>query len=196
MNCIYRFMFWLPCLLLPKIALAHSIPGVAGLYDGLSHPITGLDHLLAIFFVGVIASQENKEEAWKLPTLFAIAIFLGGLVGVTHVHLPFVDVMVNVSLVAIGLLVAFGLKISSKISFPLVSIFAFFHGHAHGIEAAPYLEGLSFGLGFMITTTILLAGGFYLGQRVRQTRFAGPILNYSGGALVVVGIVLTTAILS
>lgn len=188
-----HLIFLLSFLIISDNAFAHPVFNAYGsFYDGLFHPITGLDHLLAIFFAGILASQEGKEKAWRIPALFIGAMTIGSWVGVMHIHLPLVEVMISLSLVAIGVLLTAQLKISEKGTFILISFFAFFHGHAHGMEASSASQWLKFGAGFILATAALLAGGYYLGRIIRQSHIGSQLLKYSGMAVALIGISFLT----
>ena len=56
-------------------AFAHPGHGRAGLGSGLAHPVTGVDHLLAMVAVGVVAAAAvERGRTWLAPTAF-----LGGM---------------------------------------------------------------------------------------------------------------------
>ena len=65
------------------LASAHPQPGAgaSGLAAGLFHPLLGLDHLLAMFAVGLLAAQLGGRALWLLPTAFLGLMTLGGALG-------------------------------------------------------------------------------------------------------------------
>jgi urease accessory protein len=65
--------------LLPGLASAHILSGTThGLKDGLLHPWSGLDHLLAMFAVGLWAAQHRGASIWRIPLAFVSVMALGG----------------------------------------------------------------------------------------------------------------------
>src|ERR1039458_8166915 len=49
-------------------AFAHILPGTAnGLVSGLEHPVSGVDHVLAMVAVGIWGAQLGKPAIWMLP---------------------------------------------------------------------------------------------------------------------------------
>ena len=50
--------------------MAHDIMGKIGFYDGLSHPVLGLDHLLAMISVGIISAQIGGKAIRTVPSIF------------------------------------------------------------------------------------------------------------------------------
>ena len=68
-------------LLAPALAFAHPGHGDNGLVAGISHPLGGLDHLLAMLAVGLWAAQQKGAARWALPCTFVTTLLLGGLLG-------------------------------------------------------------------------------------------------------------------
>ena len=44
-------------LVLYTLEFAHTFTGMVGFYDGLSHPVLGIDHFLAMVSVGIVTHQ-------------------------------------------------------------------------------------------------------------------------------------------
>ena len=60
---------------------AHTFTGMVGFYDGISHPVLGIDHFLAMVSVGVISAQIGGRAIWTVPTTFVSIMTIGGLFG-------------------------------------------------------------------------------------------------------------------
>ena len=70
-------------------ALAHVEQAqAAGLLSGLAHPVSGLDHVLAMVAVGLWGAQLGAPAIWLLPLTFPIVMALGGLLGLLGIALP------------------------------------------------------------------------------------------------------------
>src|ERR1700677_2060468 len=90
-------------LLLPTLASAHILPGTShGLQDGLMHPLTGWDHLLAMVAVGLWAAQQRGRAMWQIPLAFVSVMVLGGILGVTGVLVPGAELAIAISVLALG----------------------------------------------------------------------------------------------
>ena len=76
-----RIFFLISTLLIFKPLYAHTFTGMNGFYDGLSHPVLGLDHFLAMVCVGVVSSQIGGRAIWTVPSLFVSFMILGGIAG-------------------------------------------------------------------------------------------------------------------
>lgn len=171
--------------LIPATALAHTGIGEAsGFAHGFAHPVSGLDHVLAMVLVGVFAWQLGGRARWLVPATFVAVMALGGALGVMGVAVPFVEIGIALSVVVLGAVVAFGVKAPVALAMAVVGLFAIFHGHAHGAEMPEDAGGLAYAAGFMIATALLhtagLAAGLLIATAGRQT---GPAMVRSAGGL-------------
>jgi len=124
--------------LLPAALFAHTRGGeAAGLLAGLSHPVSGLDHVLAMVAVGLWGAQLGPPAVWLLPVAFPMVMALGGTLGLVGVHLPGVEIGIALSAIGLGAAVLFEAKPKLGVAAALVGFFAIFHGHAHGTELPP-----------------------------------------------------------
>ena len=143
-------------------ALAHLNPEEHGSFlAGLSHPVFGLDHILAMIAVGLWAAFLGGRAIWALPSAFVGAMVAGFLGAVAGMPLPFVEPMILVSVFALGLAVAFALRLPIATAAGVVFLFGLFHGHAHGGELGA-AAALAFGGGFALSTALLHAFGVTL----------------------------------
>ena len=53
----------------------------AGLLSGLRHPVSGLDHILAMVAVGLWGAQLGRPAVWLLPVTFPMVMAFGGMLG-------------------------------------------------------------------------------------------------------------------
>ena len=179
--------------LAPTAALAHvGIGNTSGFMHGFIHPLTGLDHQLAIILVGVFAYQLGGRALWLVPLTFVAAMALGGFLGVAGIPVPFVEIGIALSVIVLGAVVAFGIKAPVALAMGAVGLFAIFHGHAHGSEMPLDAPGFEYGIGFMLATAVLHAVGIGIGILVGMTsrvlgknvyRVAGGLASAAGLAL-------------
>jgi urease accessory protein len=145
-------------------ASAHT--GVSAAHDlaqGFTHPLSGLDHVLAMVAVGLYAAQLGGRSLWLLPAAFVGTMIAGGLLGYAGAPLPMVEQGIGVSVVAMGAAIALGLRLPVLVATGLVAIFAAVHGHAHGSEGAGLASFLPYAAGFVAATVILHAAGILTG---------------------------------
>lgn len=167
-------------------AWGHSEHAVAtGFGAGLAHPVSGMDHVLAMIAVGLWGAQLGNPALWALPVAFPLMMAGGGVLGLLGLPVPGVEIGIAISAVFLGLAVMGALRPPLWMATSLVAIFAVFHGHAHGTELPVGADGLRYSLGFVIATGILHACGIAIGmiQRWQRGRMVLRIL----GGLVSVG---------
>lgn len=181
-------------------AFAHLDPGEHGSFmAGVSHPLFGLDHILAMVAVGLwaalLAQNEDRRALWLVPAAFVGTMCLGFAAALLSLPLPFVEPVILASVVVIGLLAAIALNVPTGLAMAMVGFFAFFHGHAHGGELGS-AGALPYGVGFAISTALLhLAGiGIGLGLGRMFGNGAGRIATrLAGGATALGGLWLAVA---
>jgi urease accessory protein len=148
-------------------AFAHTETGVAGGFlSGFTHPIFGLDHLVAMVAVGLWGAQLGSPAIWVLPIAFPAVMAIGGLLGVMQVPLPAVEVFIAASAIILGIMVAFAARPPLVIAGLIVAAFAIFHGHAHGMELPEAANPLAYGVGFVLATGLLHLCGIVIGLLV------------------------------
>lgn len=149
-------------------ALAHTGAGVAiGLQSGFFHPLTGPDHIIAMVAVGLWGAQLGNPAIWVLPITFPLVMAVGGLIGVMGIDLPFVEPMIALSGIALGVMVALAARPPLWAAAVLVGIFAIFHGYAHGRELPDAADAVAFAVGFVIATGLLHLTGILIGVLVK-----------------------------
>ncbi len=153
--------------------------------SGLSHPIGGWDHILAMVAVGLWAAQLGRPAIWLLPLSFPVMMALGAALGVWGVPMPGVEVGIALSAVVLGLMVLGAIQPRAWVALVVVGGFALFHGHAHGTELPAGQSGLLYGLGFVISTAFLHAIGIGIG--VLGKFAAGNAIVRGAGAAVLAG---------
>jgi urease accessory protein len=172
--------------LIPTAAFAH--PGIGdahGFVQGFAHPLGGLDHLLAMVTVGLLAWQLGGRALWLVPASFIVAMAAGGALGMAGIPVPFVEVGIAVSVIVLGAMVALGTKAPLAITMALAALFAVFHGHAHGSEMPLDAGGVAYGAGFVLASALLIAAGIALGAAIGRIGDAyGRTIYRLGGSLV------------
>jgi urease accessory protein len=176
-------------LLLPSLAQAHPGHDAAGFSHGFAHPFSGLDHLLAMLAVGLWAAQMGGRARWAVPATFVGVMALGGVLGMTGLHLPMVESGIAASVLVLGLLIALAARLPLAAAMPLVGLFAIFHGFAHGAEMPVNASGVEFAAGFVLATAALHAAGIALGMGIQRATPA-PLVRFSGAAIAVAGVAI------
>ena len=167
--------------------VAEATSGLAGL----RHPFLGLDHLLAMLAVGLWAAQQGGSRLWQLPLAFLGMMLVGAVLGQTGFALPSIEAGIASSLLILGLMLAFAIRLSIMPSMVMVGLFAVFHGYAHGAEMPQTAELLDYAAGFMLATAALHVLGIGLGLSARG-ELSQKLLRISGIAIGLTGAWLWT----
>jgi len=166
-------------------AFAHFDPVEHGsLAAGFTHPLFGLDHILAMVAVGLWAAMQGGRATWAVPAAFVGTMALGFAAAIAGMPLPLVEPVILASVVFIGIAIALALPIPTGAVAGLVGFFAFFHGHAHGGELG-VAGAWEFAAGFVIATMALHAIG--IGAGLGLNRFGGRVLARVAGAATALG---------
>lgn len=181
---------------MPALALffgsAAQAHGIAG--SGLLHPLTGLDHLLAMVAVGAWSAQLGGRALYAVPLAFMAAMLAGGLIGFGQVPLPLSEPGIALSVLLLGLAIGFERRAALLIASAGVAIFGICHGHAHGLELPVAQDRWDYAGGFMLTTGSLHLIGACGAQLVLRHAHGGRWLRAAGLATAGVGGVLLCAV--
>ena len=92
-----------------RVAEAHpGHPGHGGFYAGVAHPFSGIDHIMAMIAVGLLAVQIGR--VWMLPVTFMALMVAGGMLNLAGVRVPGVEQGIMASVLILGLLIAAAAK--------------------------------------------------------------------------------------
>jgi urease accessory protein len=178
------------CLLLlwPARAFAHILEGDAagGFISGFEHPISGLDHIVAMVSVGLWGAQLGAPAIWLLPVTFPIVMAFGGMLGLMGVSLPYSEVAIALSAVALGAVVAAEARPPLWEAAVLVGFFAIFHGYSHGVALPPDQNGVLYSVGFVIATGLLHLTGIGIGL-IHHWKSGQMVLRLGGAGVAAAG---------
>ncbi len=181
-------------LVLPRLAMAHAghDHGDGGLAAGFAHPLTGLDHLIAMLAIGLWASQLGGPSVVMLPVTFVSVMLVGAVASMYGLNLPLVEPVIVASLLVVGLLVACAAKLPMSAGIVITAAFAFFHGAAHGQETGE-ASPLLFAIGALLATILLHIIGVMLGSmlKAKASELAVRIIGSTvaaAGLLMMIGV--------
>jgi len=197
-------------LLISSVTHAHTYTGMIGFYDGLSHPVLGFDHFLAMVSIGIISAQIGGRAIWTIPSNFVLIMIVGGLIGIyaemnqllkssalneigrTFIFADFlyslIEIGILVSVIVLGLSIAIEKKLPVGITMIFVGIFGFFHGSVHGLEMPWAANPFLFALGFATGTATLHIFGVIIGYFAIKTKLSIVLLRMTGICFAGIGI--------
>ena len=173
----------LSLLVMTEASFAHTGEGITGGFlSGLTHPIFGWDHVVAMVAVGLWGAILGRPAIWILPIVFPVVMAFGAALGVAGIPVPFIEAGIALSGMVLGLLIVFLIKAPMAIAAVIVGLFAIFHGHAHGTELPESANPISYAVGFVIATGLLHLFGIVFGTLMASE--AGKWAVRAGGALI------------
>ncbi|MDX2476276.1 MAG: HupE/UreJ family protein [Gammaproteobacteria bacterium] len=168
--------------------LAEAHTGIAqhGLASGLAHPFLGLDHLLAMVAVGIWAGSLGGKASWRIPLAFIAIMSVSALLSQGLMSMPLIESGIAVSLLLLGLFIVLAVKLPVVMGMLVVSLFAIFHGVAHGVEWPVAASPFWYVSGFVIATSLLHAVGVMAGASRNDlsqlfVRLTGALIATTGG---------------
>ncbi len=172
---------------LPATAFAHvGIGSTASFAAGVTHPLSGFDHIAVMVAVGLWAALKGNRALWVWPATFVTFMLIGGALGMAHVPVPFVEPGILASVVALGLLVALAVDWPVWVGALVIGVFAVFHGHAHGSEVAESISGAEYMAGFALATAGLHAAGIGIALLMNRVHWRAAI-RVTGAVCVLIG---------
>ena len=188
----------IPFFLMTASASAHHVMGgkipttfAEGFLSGLGHPVIGPDHLAFLLAIGVAVGVGGLSLV--LPLLFVVASAIGVTLHVNGVNLPGAEIVVAVSVLFAGFLIARGRALPVSLWAILFAAAGLFHGYAFGesifgAERSPLHAYL---LGLIIVQSALTVGtALFVRRRADGVSAIAPRL---AGA-VIIGVGLATLI--
>jgi urease accessory protein len=169
-------------------AFAHSEQGAAiDFWGGFSHPIFGLDHVIAMVAVGLWGAFLGPPAIWLLPIVFPLVMAIAGAAGVLGLPLHGVETGIALSAIMLGAMVAGAVKPPLWVAALLVGAFAIFHGYAHGAELPVGADAIAFSMGFVIATGLLHLCGIAFGG-LSHWRAGRIAVRLAGVIIAVIGV--------
>jgi urease accessory protein len=174
----------------PAAALAHTGADTgSGFASGFLHPLTGIDHVLAMLAVGMWGAQLGPPALWLLPVAFPLVMSLGGVAGILHLPMAPIEPGIALSVIVLGACIALDRRPPLWLAGALVSCFAIFHGYAHGTELPKHAGAVAYSAGFVLATGLIHITGIGVGSvthlpnGLRLLRAGGAAISLAGFAL-------------
>ena len=176
--------------LMPGMLLAHdgaSLP-YGSFLGGLTHPVLGPDHFLAMVSVGILSAQIGGRAIWTVPATFVVVMAFGGLLGLMDIGLTAIEAGIAISVLALGIAIAMDRKFPLSLAMTAVGFFAIFHGYAHGAEMPGVANSLTYAAGFLTGTAALHLFGVLIGDIARRYARGQTVLRMTGGVIAALGV--------
>ncbi len=167
---------------LPSIIFAHGSHG-SGMMAGFTHPIFGLDHSIAIVGSGILSYLLDPKKWYFYLLTFLIAMIIGGLLGINNEATLLIERLIAFSVVSIGLIIAFRMKLNFALVLIILALFGFFHGYAHGAEMPETNTALKYISGYSLGTILLGTIGMLISKFIQSQNDLHPCIPILGGVI-------------
>lgn len=173
-------------------ALAHEgqVIRLGSFLAGLTHPVLGLDHLLAMLAVGIVSAQIGGRAIWTVPATFVGVMALGGLIGRADPGLAsaVIEYGIAASVILLGAVIAIERNLAVGLAMAVVGLFATFHGYAHGAEIPTVARPMLYATGFLTGTALIHLTGVVIGDVSKRYRVGRSVLRAAGVAISAIGL--------
>lgn len=140
-----------------------------GVLSGIGHPVLGFDHLFFIIVAGVLAAYSGYSRS--APLVLIVGVLAGVLLSVSGVSLPAAEILIALSLIALGVIGIRGKSLSLLQVGSLFVTLGIFHGWAFGAAlvqqesvSAAVLGGYLVGLSVVQYLIAVVAGRVLINQ--------------------------------
>ncbi|MDC5805351.1 HupE/UreJ family protein [Vibrio europaeus] len=153
--------------LLSSSVMAHPVHETGSFSAGLTHPVTGFDHLVMLVAFGILVACVQTSVARKAGLVFsALASLLVGLAaGQVFGGFNGVELAIGASLFVVSGAIWQAFHASKdmlRFALTLCVGLVFFHGYAHGVEAQGAIS--SFAVGMTVSAAALMVLGLQFGR--------------------------------
>ena len=197
-RAVIVFALLLLLFILPTMVYAHdetTFERYGSFISGLTHPILGLDHLLAMLSVGIVSAQIGGKAIWQVPATFVGVMAVGGLLGVLDIGLTAIEFGIALSVLALGVAIFMEKGIPIAVVMVAVGLFAIFHGYAHGAEMPSLAQPIRYALGFLTGTAVIHVAGVLIGDIPSHYKVGPTILRGIGAVIAVFGVLFLVGVL-
>jgi urease accessory protein len=166
---------------------AHPGHDVAsGAMAGFMHPLTGIDHLIALVCVGALLAGVSTRVRWQSVMALLAALASGAGLGLTGLVLPASEWIIALSVLVAGGMLVRANAAQPALLVPGIAIFALFHGYAHGVEATG--ASVAFVAAFLVASVAIVGAASVVisaAQRPTVRIMLGASATLVGAVLVV-----------
>ncbi|MGX9416054.1 HupE/UreJ family protein [Vibrio sp. WJH972] len=152
--------------LVSSSSFAHTGHSAHGSFvEGILHPLTGWDHLLAMALIGLFLSEFTFRNASKISGVIMAAIASGYIIGLSWGGASSVEALVTTSILGLPLALVALKKGGTKsvMAIAAVALFSVSHGLVQGAEAQG--GAVQFGLGVMLASTLVISLTYAIGRQ-------------------------------
>lgn len=168
-----------------------------GLLSGLGHPVIGIDHLVFVVAIGLVAALLRKG-VW-VPIAFVGTAVLGTGIHLQGWDLPSLEFFISASVLVFGGLLASKQIPSLGLTTGLSALAGVFHGYAYGeaIVGAEITPLTSYLLGFSVMQLAIATLAYGCGRTLNTPTLdnTGLPIRFAGFAIAGMGLAFVSSVL-
>lgn len=152
-----------------------------GFLSGSGHPVIGLDHLIFLISIGLLASTIG--QGYWIPLSFISTALVGTGLHLMLINMPMIEIFISASVIVFGILLAKLEKINIALIVVLAGVAGLFHGYAYGeaIIGATSVPLASYLLGFTLTQLLITFSAYKVATTIQKSSIAVPnFLRFAG----------------
>jgi urease accessory protein len=158
------------------------------LVEGWWHVWMGLDHLLAIVAVGLIAARRGGRALWLVPSVYVACLVAGGAAAFVSIGVPWNEFAIALSVVVLGALLAIERKYHVGATASILGAFAVLHGNAHAIELPDSAAPALYAVGLAMATAAGHLAGITAGMCAKRRAASTTVWRLAGAAVAGAGL--------
>ena len=166
-----------------------------GFLSGVGHPVIGIDHLVFVIAIGLIAAV-LRQGVW-VPLAFVTTALLGTGIHLQSWDLPAPEFFISASVLIFGGLLAWKHSPNAVLTTGLAAIAGLFHGYAYGeaIVGAEMTPIVAYLLGFSGIQLAIAALAYRCGRAVNPSAQSPLPLRFAGFAIGGMGFAFLSSVL-
>lgn len=168
-----------------------------GFLSGLGHPVVGIDHLVFVIAIGLMAAI-LRQGLWA-PLAFVTTALLGAGIHLQSWDLPAPEFFISASVLLMGGLLALKQSPHPWLASGLAGFAGLFHGYAYGeaIVGAEMTPLVSYLVGFSVIQLVIAALAYRCGRALNSASSEQSTLplRFAGFAIAGMGLAFLSTVL-
>ncbi len=156
--------------------------------SGLTHPVGGPDHFLAMLAIGFVSIFYARRDAVMIPAAFLIFMTLGFGVGSAVEAGAIVEAGIGVSVLFLGFCIWTEGSTPRAAMYLATAGFAALHGAAHGMEMPVTPQPAIYALGFLSGTAAIHIAGVLLASSLKSQEGRNPFVRLTSALIMGAGV--------
>ncbi|MGL5147409.1 MAG: HupE/UreJ family protein [Plesiomonas shigelloides] len=161
-----------------------------GIGSGFLQPFSGMTLLLVLFAAGLLSVHLQEHKRLRLPLFFLCYLFLGLVVGMLEVPMPWMVSLPVLSVIFLGLTLSRLGRMTFASAQAVLGVCALIQGYVHGSSVAILINPIWFSFGFLLSSALVLCGFVLLGLLLKRIEYRWLATRIWGHLIVSAGVLM------